>query len=203
VLELDPGPEPRQPEVEPADHDEQEREVRGAGDALPGRPAVSGHREVAVPRGGRAKKCAQRLRRLADNRARVGIDEERFIAVQRHGGGRGTVGPQRQAERGRPRLGFANARQQRLRRERLGVSRRRRRPGVAIDPFEHLLLVGQRHAGDGHDEDNHPGKGAGGEVHPEQNGAKCLHTAIILRPRLKFRTSLLPTKKVGQVQNEN
>ena len=48
----------------------------------------------------------------------------------------------------------------------------RRRPGAAVGPLDHLLLVGERDAGDGHDEDDDAGGDAGGEVHPEETVRK-------------------------------
>ena len=89
------------------------------------------------------------------------------------------------ADRCRPRPGLGNLRQQRLRRKLPGPRRGRRRPGAAVRPLEHLLLVGERDAGDGHDEDDDAGDSAACEVHPEQNGAKA-SSCEILRLGLNF-----------------
>ena len=40
----------------------------------------------------------------------------------------------------------------------------------------HELFVGQRDAGDGHNEDDNAGDGAGGQMRPEQDGSNRLHT---------------------------
>ena len=54
-------------------------------------------------------------------------------------------------------------RQPALRRCRLRAVLRR------IGPPQHLLLVGQEHTGDRHDQDDDPGNGAGRQVDPEEN----------------------------------
>ena len=149
-----------------------------------------------------AEKIAQAGWWFADDRARVRIDEKGLVALERHRGGRGGVRAQGEASWCQPRLGCGRFRQQRLWREVPGANRGRRRPGAAVRPLEHLLLVGEGHARDRHDEDHNPGNNAADQVHPENDRTKESH-GFKLRLSLKLGTSILPTKMVVQGHNEN
>ena len=143
------------------------------------------------------KKARRPRRRLAQEGAGVGVDQPGRPPSSGHRHRRARVAADRDPGGSRPRFCSNHGCQQRLWRQRSRIRRERHRPGSAVGPLEHLLLVGEGHAGHAHDEDDHAGHDSRGEVQPEQHGAEKLHDDVKLRLCLRVgRVYLRPERSV-------
>jgi hypothetical protein len=164
-------PVARPPEIDPAQDDEEKAEVGDAGHGLSERAPRSFATDVSMPVGDDAEEPSSSGRTLAEHLAGVGVEEERTLAAVRDFHRRvGTGAPGDGGGRAR-RCGACAVDERGDVEPRRDQRRWRAVESSGVGPAGELLLVGEQHAGDGHDQHDDADRDAGAEMQPEDQCA--------------------------------
>ena len=165
--EMAPGPLPWPPQINPRDGQHEKRGIAGAGDRAGRGTVLAFDREVAVPARNRSIECARPRRARPEDVARVRVDEDRSPLPERHRRGDARIGVERHGRRLGVRHGLPDPGEQHVDVQPAGACGHLDEPLRSLDHFEHRLLERQQGTRDRHDQDDHAGDEASGEVGPE------------------------------------